>query len=233
MSQKKRFSKTVTFAMLFILIIFIMGCSKTVDEKTAEPDSQEESTWTKEDLTKLKNQPTQEPQPEICNNIDDDLDEEIDEDITQECGSSTIGICKKGIEYCEKGFWSNCENNIEPTNEICGNNLDDDCDGETDEDCLCITFFHNNYTPSGLFEKDFLKKLKNNKFPNLEIKEYIVTQNENQDVLTAHKQKHNVNFELLPLTFIGDNHIRGYATEQTTGKEILDLLLACTDCNCD
>ncbi len=45
------------------------------------------------------------------------------------------GICRTGIQICNNGQWSDCQNAIEPKKEICGNKLDDDCDGDVDEDC--------------------------------------------------------------------------------------------------
>ncbi|MBU0953540.1 MAG: hypothetical protein KKA90_03920 [Nanoarchaeota archaeon] len=50
------------------------------------------------------------------------------------CGMNT-GICKQGISTCVNGHWSICQGGIEPTEEICGNDLDENCNGELD-DCL-------------------------------------------------------------------------------------------------
>lgn len=43
-----------------------------------------------------------------------------------------IGICKAGVKSCKSGYWQQCTGEVIPGIEIC-NNLDDDCDGETDE----------------------------------------------------------------------------------------------------
>jgi hypothetical protein len=52
------------------------------------------------------------------------------------CGTD-VGICESGRSICRNGQWTKCEGGRGPESfEICGNNLDDDCDGETDEDCL-------------------------------------------------------------------------------------------------
>lgn len=49
------------------------------------------------------------------------------------CGSN-IGACKYGKQSCKEGYWSpECVGDIRPSLEWC-NNIDDDCDGSTDED---------------------------------------------------------------------------------------------------
>jgi hypothetical protein len=82
---------------------------------------------------------------EICNGIDDDCNGEIDDGIsceciideTKGCGLET-GMCTPGYRICTEGIWSeDCIDEIGPTDEVCGNGFDDDCDGETDEaDCI-------------------------------------------------------------------------------------------------
>lgn len=74
---------------------------------------------------------------EICNDIDDDCDGKIDEGLsccttgdTRPCVNMK-GICAKGTQRCEAGSWGQCS--IQPQTEICGNKLDDDCDGKVDE----------------------------------------------------------------------------------------------------
>lgn len=53
--------------------------------------------------------------------------------------ASTLGkgICKPGYYLCdENSKWNlECINEIVPTEEICNNGLDDDCDGQIDENC--------------------------------------------------------------------------------------------------
>ncbi len=84
------------------------------------------------------------PGEEICDGIDNDCDCQVDEGVcgicaygeTMECGIG-LGICDKGEQICLGDQWSECLGAIEPVEEICGNGLDDDCDGGIDEvnDC--------------------------------------------------------------------------------------------------
>ncbi len=72
---------------------------------------------------------------ETCNNIDDDCDGTIDEGLQRRCGTN-VGICDFGTQNCVQGVWGTCEGGIMPEpNDICFNDLDDDCDGQTDEGC--------------------------------------------------------------------------------------------------
>ncbi|HEY6008592.1 MAG TPA: MopE-related protein, partial [Geobacteraceae bacterium] len=51
---------------------------------------------------------------------------------TRSCGSAT-GACRQGIETCSWGLWSGtCSGAVLPIPEICGNGVDDDCDGVID-----------------------------------------------------------------------------------------------------
>lgn len=82
---------------------------------------------------------------ETCDGVDNDCDAEIDEGCpcapgeTEPCGKSE-GICEKGVRACAAGSWGPCEGAVGPAAaEICGNGLDDDCDGDIDEACECLT----------------------------------------------------------------------------------------------
>ncbi|MFH2010789.1 MAG: MopE-related protein [bacterium] len=71
------------------------------------------------------------PATETCNNADDDCDGTVDENLNQACSiANTDGTCL-GTETCSAGVWGGCTA-VTPGAEIC-NNVDDDCDGETDE----------------------------------------------------------------------------------------------------
>ncbi len=75
---------------------------------------------------------------EVCNDFDDDCDGEVDEGCscqrgdTRPCGLD-VGACELGQQICELGIWTECREAVWPVVETC-NNVDDDCDGFTDND---------------------------------------------------------------------------------------------------
>ncbi|MBT7902955.1 hypothetical protein HN587_03755 [Candidatus Woesearchaeota archaeon] len=243
MSYKRGFKRILfilTFMILLISLISLFGCNQNaveqmetqadVDSIDLEEDSEEtESSLTAADIAKLKGIKSV---PEECNDRDDDLDGEIDEELTRECGNLSVGACSTGTQYCASGLWSNCEGEITPVLESCSNKIDDDCDGEIDEGCLCVVSFRNNYGKSNHMVHDFLIKLKANKYSDMVLKEYVVTEKDNVELLETYKTKHGINFDFLPLTFVGDKYVKGFGSEQISGKEILDLISTCDDCGC-
>jgi cysteine-rich repeat protein len=82
------------------------------------------------------------PTTEICDGgIDNDCDSQTDEGCTcsngatQSCSNSnSYGTCSGGTQTCSAGSWGSCSASI-PAAEICGDSIDNNCDGTTDEGC--------------------------------------------------------------------------------------------------
>ncbi len=82
------------------------------------------------------------PSVETCNDLDDDCDGVIDDGVTRPCYTGApstrgIGACHDGLNTCSAGvFGTACYNEVLPAvHEVCGNHVDDDCNGQVDEGC--------------------------------------------------------------------------------------------------
>lgn len=84
------------------------------------------------------------PQPELCDGrADEDCDGEPDaRDSDCECIDGMVdrgcpagmGACAPGVRECNAGKWSECRaEQQKQAEDICGDAIDNDCDGETDE----------------------------------------------------------------------------------------------------
>ncbi len=78
----------------------------------------------------------EEPGCDICNDLDDDCDGSTDEHLVlgQPC-SEGVGACaRNGVSQCAEDGTIGCSAVAgEPRDELCGDNIDNNCDGETDE----------------------------------------------------------------------------------------------------
>jgi len=78
------------------------------------------------------------PVTEICDNKDNDCNGVVDS-FSSPCysgpvGTQGVGICKAGTKTCTSGVYGSCLGETLPTAEVCGNAVDDNCNGLTDEE---------------------------------------------------------------------------------------------------
>lgn len=97
------------------------------------------------------------PQPETCDNQDEDCNGVVDNGVTRGCwtldaGLRGIGNCRDGVEVCSQGmFIPNCMGQVGPTAEVCGNAVDENCNGLINEGC---PIGDGGCNPNGLFILD-------------------------------------------------------------------------------
>ncbi|MBN1497417.1 MAG: hypothetical protein JXA07_11645 [Spirochaetes bacterium] len=81
------------------------------------------------------------PSEEVCDGEDNDCDADYDENLTRACYTGPFetrneGLCQDGTQTCFAGEWGACEGEVLPSEEICGDFLDNDCNAEIDEICM-------------------------------------------------------------------------------------------------
>jgi len=75
---------------------------------------------------------------EFCNGIDDNCNGTVDEGNPGggiPCNTGLLGVCAAGTTACQGGAVM-CIQNVQPLQEICGDGLDNDCNGIVDNGCL-------------------------------------------------------------------------------------------------
>ena len=87
-----------------------------------------------------------EPREKSCDNKDNDCDGKVDSingaPLSRACyggaaQTKDIGECNGGTQTCTSGKWGVCVGEAIPSVELCGNQKDDDCDGDVDEASAC------------------------------------------------------------------------------------------------
>ena len=76
---------------------------------------------------------------DLCNGVDDDcytptLDGSQDPQVGIPCDGPDADLCKEGVTVCQGGAIA-CNDTTGNTVEVCGDNIDNDCDGQIDEGC--------------------------------------------------------------------------------------------------
>jgi len=95
-----------------------------------------------------------------------------------------------------------------------------------------LYFFWGQGCPHCTNEKPFLESLKS-KYPQLKVYDFEVWDNkENRDLLVEIGKKLNIEVSGVPLTIINNEPIVGYYNDETTGKQIEDLILQCLNSSC-
>jgi len=95
-----------------------------------------------------------------------------------------------------------------------------------------LWFFWGQGCPHCADEKPFLEEL-SKKYPQLEIKEFEVYYNkENQQLFEKVAKAYNTSAGGVPMTFVGKDFVLGFGTEETTGKQIENLVKNCLSSSC-
>ncbi len=78
------------------------------------------------------------PSPETCDGVDNDCNGTVDDPpgVNQPCNTGLLGICQAGINQCQNGSFTCVQQQLAQPTDVCGDNLDNNCNGQTDEGCL-------------------------------------------------------------------------------------------------
>jgi thiol-disulfide isomerase/thioredoxin len=95
-----------------------------------------------------------------------------------------------------------------------------------------LYLFWGNGCPHCAAEKEFLKKLEQ-KYPQLEVKSYEVWYNStNLELFKKMVEGYGCGVSGVPTTFIGEDYIIGYSSDETTGKKIEEKIKFCIENGC-
>ena len=75
------------------------------------------------------------PSMEVCDDVDNDCDGTVDNniaDVGTACDSGNLGPCAPGTKACSNGSVQ-CVANVDPVDELCGDGVDNDCNGLVDD----------------------------------------------------------------------------------------------------
>ena len=100
-----------------------------------------------------------------------------------------------------------------------------------EEDKVTIYFFWSKGCPHCANEKPFLEKLEN-KYPNLVIKSYETNNQESIKIFLEIAEAYGTSAQWVPATFICDDYVVGFGSEETTGKEIEEKVKNCLEHGC-
>jgi len=75
------------------------------------------------------------PVEETCDFLDNDCDGVRDNIVGEDCNTGEQGICRDGTEVCVNGNRVCMRDNEPEPDELCDNNLDDDCNGMVNDGC--------------------------------------------------------------------------------------------------
>lgn len=76
--------------------------------------------------------------PEVCDGLDNDCNGAVDDGAAAgvPCMTGGLGACAAGTQTCLSGM-PVCSQSVQATSEVCGDSVDNDCNGATDEGCPC------------------------------------------------------------------------------------------------